>query len=115
MNWDVRRPLVVLNGCHTGEMLPDTPVELVTAFVDGLGAAGVIATEITLDAAFAAPAMELFLRPLFAGATVAAAIRVMRWTLLARGNLLGLAYSPYCDARLRLPTAPSRTRQENRL
>jgi hypothetical protein len=120
VRWDTRRPLVVLNGCHTGEMLPDTPVELVTAFVDGVGAAGVIATEITLDAGLAAPAIELFLRPLFSGATVAAAIRDMRWALLARGNLLGLAYSPYCDAGLHLPQPPAATgpasgaREENR-
>ena len=103
VRWDRRHPLVVLNGCHTGEVLPDVPAELVSAFVDGLGAAGVVATEIAVEAALAATAMELFLHGLFHRHSVGEAMRAMRWKLLARGNVLGLAYAAYCDARLRLP------------
>jgi hypothetical protein len=103
VRWDSRRPLVVLNGCHTGEALPDTPADLVAAFVDNVGAAGAIATEIAMEGALAATAMELFLDRLFNGLPVGLAMRAMRWALLARGNVLGLAYSPYCDARLSLP------------
>ena len=82
-----------------------------TAFTDGLGAAGVVATEIAVEATLAATAMEQFLGELVAGRSVGAAMRSMRWALLARGNILGLAYAAYCDSRLRLPD-PERSERE---
>ena len=113
VRWERRRPLVVLNGCHTGELLPDVPAELVTAFIDGLGAAGVVATEIAVEATLAATAMEQFLGELVAGRSVGAAMRSMRWALLARGNVLGLAYAADCDSRLRLPDPERSEREES--
>jgi hypothetical protein len=101
--WQDRRPLVILNGCRTGEVLPDTSAEFVSAFVGETRAAGVLATEITMETGLAATAMQRFLAALWRGRGVGAALREMRWALLAQGNVMGLAYSPYCDAELRLP------------
>lgn len=103
VRWTDRRPLVVLNGCFTGEVLPDTTAEFVAAFVGQSGAAGVLATEVTVEMRLAVEAMELFLAGLWRGLGVGAALRSVRWTLLRRGNIMGLAYSPYCDADLRVP------------
>jgi hypothetical protein len=103
-HWRSRQPVVVLNGCHTTEMLPDTLADFVVGFV-AARAAGVIGTEVSLDQRFAGVAMELFLAALHAGAGVGQAMRHMRWELLSRGNVMGLAYSPYCAATLALRRA----------
>jgi hypothetical protein len=103
-HWRSRQPVVVLNGCHTTEMLPDTLAYFVVGFV-AARAAGVIGTEVSLDQRFAGVAMELFLAALHAGAGVGQAMRHMRWELLSRGNVMGLAYSPYCAATLALRRA----------
>ncbi|GIE92566.1 CHAT domain-containing protein [Paractinoplanes rishiriensis] len=103
IRWVHRRPLVVLNGCHTGERLPETLTDFASAFVQSTGAAGVLATEVTMERGLAAFAMSSFVAAWGAGLGVGAAVRRMRWELLSRGNVMGLAYSPYCDADLRLP------------
>lgn len=103
-HWRSRHPVIVLNGCHTTEMLPDTLGDFVVGFV-AARAAGVIGTEVSLDQRFAGTAMELFLAALHAGASVGQAMRHMRWELLGRGNVMGLAYSPYCAATLALRRA----------
>jgi len=59
----------------------------------------VIGTEITIEQGLGGWAMELFLSAL-RDQPVGAAIRSMRWAMLARGNLIGLAYTPYCLAGL---------------
>ncbi|WP_433727532.1 CHAT domain-containing protein [Actinoplanes sp. CA-051413] len=101
--WETRRPLVVLNACSSGEVMPDTLTEFATAFVAAAGASGVIATEIAMESTLACHAMERFFVALWSGLGVSAALRQMRWEMLARGNLMGLAYTPYCDANLHLP------------
>jgi hypothetical protein len=103
VRWVRRRPLVVLNGCHTGERLPETLTDFAAAFVQSTGAAGVLATEVTMEQRLAAYAMSAFVAAWGEGVGVGAALRRMRWHLLSRGNVMGLAYSPYCDADLRLP------------
>lgn len=103
IRWQRRRPLVVLNGCHTGERLPETLIDFASAFVQSPGAAGVLATEVTMEQGLAAHAMSAFVTAWGSGLGVGEALRRMRWQLLARGNVMGLAYSPYCDADLRLP------------
>jgi hypothetical protein len=101
-HWQETAPLVLLNGCHTVELTPQSPVSFVDALANA-SASGVVGTEITLDQAFANEAAELLLRH-FASATVGLgeAVRRMRHDLLAKGNLLGLAYTAYCSADLRL-------------
>jgi CHAT domain-containing protein len=103
VRWEQRRPLVVLNGCYTGERLPETLTDFATAFVQSTGAAGVLATEVTMEKDLAAYAMSAFVTAWGTGLGVGEAMRRVRWQLLALGNVMGLAYSPYCDADLRLP------------
>lgn len=100
-HWRVVRPLVFINGCHTAELTPEDLLSFVTAFVD-VGAAGLVGTEITMHQSLAAEAAELFFAEFAAGADVGSAIRTLRWRLLAKGNLLGLAYTPYCSSSLSL-------------
>ena len=111
-HWSDRHPLIVLNACHTAEIVQSMLGGFVTYFVNG-GAAGVVGTETLIDQMTASVAMEHFLAEFSAGATVGEAIRVMRWRLLALGNLLGFCYTPYCAASLRLRPATSDT-EENR-
>jgi hypothetical protein len=103
VRWRTRRPLVVLNGCHTGEVLPPTLTEFVSAFVGSLGAAGVLTTEVAMESTLACHAVELLLAHLWGGDGVGVALWRTRRQLLARGNVMGLAYSAYCDVNLRLP------------
>jgi CHAT domain-containing protein len=103
VRWTDRRPLVVLNGCHTGERLPETLTDFASAFVESTGAAGVLATEVAMERRLACYLMDVFVAAWGEGRGVGAALRSMRWEMLRRGNVMGLAYSPYCDADLRLP------------
>jgi hypothetical protein len=105
VQWAMRRPLVVLNGCSTGEMLPDLLADFVDAFVNSLQGAGVVATEIAVESRAGQYAAEVLLSHLWRGQTAGNALREMRWELLCHGSVLGLAYTPYCDAFLSLPTA----------
>lgn len=100
-HWSERRPLVVLNACQTSEIVQSSMATFVSNFV-GAGASGVVGSETLLEQGTAAAAMEVFLREFCAGSSVGEAVRTMRWKLLARGSLLGLAYTPYCSADLRL-------------
>ncbi|BAL89193.1 hypothetical protein AMIS_39730 [Actinoplanes missouriensis 431] len=101
--WRYRRPLVILNGCGTGETLSDLLAGFVDAFVNSLRGAGVIATEIAVESRAAQYAMEAFLARMWAGDTAGGALRAVRWQLLSSGSVLGLAYTPHCDAFLTLP------------
>lgn len=100
-HWVTTRPLVILNGCHTAELTPNSPVN----FVDGLsgaGAAGIVGTEITVSQRLAGEAVELMLDGLITQRLpVGEALHRMRARLLAKGNLLGLAYTTYSSNDLR--------------
>jgi hypothetical protein len=100
-HWRVTSPLVFINGCHTAEITPRTLVQFVDAFA-GVFAAGVIGTEIAVHQQVAGEAAEEFWRRLQAGASVGEALRGMRVHLLRKNNLIGLAYTAYCSADLRL-------------
>jgi hypothetical protein len=100
-HWSDRRPLVVLNACQTSEIVQSSMATFVSNFI-GAGASGVVGSETLLEQGSAAHAMEVFLREFCTGVPVGTAIRTMRWELLATGSLLGLAYTPYCSADLRL-------------
>lgn len=100
-HWRVVRPLVFINGCHTAELTPEELVSFVGAFVN-VGAAGVVGTEITLHQSVAGEAAEAFLTAFASGADVGSAMSALRRQLLGKGNLLGLAYTPYCSSGLSL-------------
>jgi hypothetical protein len=104
-HWAVTTPLVIINGCHTAEVSPETLVNFVETFV-GLQAAGVIGTEIAVHQQVAGEVAVELLTALGAGLTVGQAIRRMRHRLLGKGNVLGLAYSAYCSASLRIARTP---------
>jgi hypothetical protein len=92
-----RRPLVLVSASEAGS-------DLVGSLINGLGAAGVLATEVAFDRDTAAGAMEAFLSGLYIGDSLGGALRRMRWDLLARGSLAGLAYTAYGCIDLRIPS-----------
>jgi hypothetical protein len=100
-HWRATTPLVLLNGCHTAELTPQSPVSFVDCFA-AANAGGVIGTEITLDQRLANEAGQLLLSHFASGVGVGEAVRRMRCDLLNKGNLAGLAYTAYCSADLRL-------------
>jgi CHAT domain len=101
--WDQVRPLVFINACHSLEICPETLVSYLDAFVGTARAAGVIGTEVKVHQELAAHVAERFFT-LFvnAGHTAESALRAVRLEYLAAGNLIGLAYTPYCWADLRI-------------
>ncbi|MGW3060197.1 hypothetical protein ACWC98_30275 [Streptomyces goshikiensis] len=106
-HWRSAAPLVVINGCHTAEISPEALVSFVDAFTHA-SSAGVIGTEVMLHQKVAAEAAERFFGH-FAdpeGLDAGEAIRRMRLDLLGKGNVMGLAYTPYCSAELHLLRIP---------
>jgi chaperonin GroEL len=106
-HWKQTSPLVFINGCHTAELTPELLVNFVDAFI-GVYASGVIGTEILLLQSAASEAAEQILARLNRRSqdggygSVGQAVREMRLHFLNKGSLLGLAYTPYCCADLRL-------------
>ncbi|NJK32647.1 MAG: response regulator, partial [Deltaproteobacteria bacterium] len=101
--WQPQGPLVVLNGCRTTAVLPSQAFDLVTAFVQDAGAAGVIGTEITLYEELAASFATAFIRALLIDKVeLGVAVRRARLALLADCNPLGLVYTSFALSRLRL-------------
>jgi len=90
-----RKPLVVLNGCHTTDFTSGTLSDFVSAFVNRAGAAGVIGTEVAIEQNLAGFLMEIFLTNLAAGMATGEALRDARWQLVGYGNVMGLGYTPY--------------------
>ena len=104
VNWPAVHPLVFINGCNTVGISPDDLLTFNERFARSR-AAGVIGTEIsipeTLGSAFGRRFLEGFLK----GEPVGELIRRLRLELLAGYNPLGLAYTPYCLANLRVVAA----------
>jgi hypothetical protein len=96
--WD-RRPLIFINGCHTSALMPNDILSFVETF-GILGASGVIGTEISIRLPVATEIGESLLRKIAKGASVGEAMYQVRWEMANKGNLLGLAYTPYCLADL---------------
>jgi hypothetical protein len=101
-HWPRRKPLVVLNGCHTTELTTATLSNFVDAFANRAGAAGVLGTEVSVEQGMAGQVMEMLLRRLVDGAGVGEALREVRWRMIGRGNVMGLAYTLYGASGLRL-------------
>jgi Peptidase family C25 len=106
-HWVKRRPLIVINGCHTTALTDVSLSNLVHAFVDYAGGAGVIGTEITVEQGMSSWVGELLLQSLLQKSSVGAAMRQARWEMVRNRNALGFAYTMYClsDLRLRPETA----------
>jgi len=101
--WDRIRPLVFINACHSLEIYPKTLVSYLDAFVGTARAAGVIGTEVKVAQDLAMQVAERFFDLMLTeGKCVDEALRTIRLDFLASGNLLGLFYTPYCWAELRI-------------
>lgn len=102
------RPLVFLNGCGTLTYGPTALSPFITTLVRDRRAAGVIGTEIAIWEALAAEAAGVFLAAFINGATAGDALFAVRHSLLKKCNPLGLVYTLYAAARLKLADpAPS--------
>lgn len=104
-HWRTRAPLVVLNGCHTGEYTSRTLASFVPAFTVWGGAGGLIGTEVAVHQSVAKWVGQKLLTGLWSGESVGRAVFNLRWQLLARGNVMGLAYTPYCRGDLAIASS----------
>jgi hypothetical protein len=100
-HWEKTSPLVFINGCHTAELKPELLVNFVDTFA-GVYAAGVIGTEVLVHQQLANEVALDFLKRFVEHKTVGRSISEMRLHFLRKGNLFGLAYTPYCSAELAL-------------
>ena len=97
--WKETGPIIFINGCHTTNLSPGDIFDFVSPFA-AIGATGVIGTEISVDLNVAVEFATSLMTHLAQGHSVCEAIRFVRWSLVNKGNLLGLAYTPYCLADL---------------
>jgi hypothetical protein len=101
--WDSVRPLIFINACHSIAIEPETLVSYLQAFVSRGRAAGIIGTEVKVDQFLAMDVAEEFVKLWMSGQhTVEEALRSIRIDFLKQGNLLGLAYTPYCWSELKI-------------
>jgi hypothetical protein len=90
-HWPVRKPLIV----------GTTPMNgLVRSFVEH-GASGVISPEVAVPQDMAGWVTGMLLSRLAAGVSAGEALRQVRWEMLSRGNVMGLAYALHGSADLR--------------
>ncbi|HEY5784972.1 MAG TPA: hypothetical protein VIT65_09355 [Microlunatus sp.] len=98
------RPLIFVNGCQSVGFSPKTLSPFVTTLITDRAASGLIGTEIDvweqLATEVATTFLEAFARPPWMAA--GPALRRTRLSLLAKGNPLGLIYTLYALADLRL-------------
>lgn len=100
LSWPDTHPLVFINGCGTVEISPDDLLTFVTTFA-WCQAAGVVGAEISIPEDLAREfALNFFQTILEPDVSVGEAIRRERLSLLAKYNLLGLAYTPFCHSSL---------------
>ena len=66
-HWPNRRPLILLNGCHTVEATSGTLNAFVPAFTQWAGASGVVGTEVTVEQGLAGWVAEELLTELADG------------------------------------------------
>jgi hypothetical protein len=100
LSWPSSHPLVFINGCRTAELLPDDLLDFVNTFT-WCQASGVIGTEISIPESLAQEfAIGIFKSLASPTVSLGESISAQRLLLLAKYNLLGLAYTPYCHSAL---------------
>jgi hypothetical protein len=102
-NWTDVPPLVFINGCSTTAITPEGVVNFVDKLVQ-VGAAGVVGTEINV-AEQTAGEIGIRFYGYFVGAeagSVGKALHRARIDMLSKGNVSGLAYTPFCSMDLAL-------------
>ncbi len=101
-----RHPVVFMNGCGTVGFSPYAPAEFVTSFIRDSGASAVIGTEATVWEGLAIDmALAFFESFVGEGKTAGEALLAARLALLQKRNPLGLAYTLYGPADLKLQPA----------
>jgi hypothetical protein len=99
--WANSHPLVLINGCHTADLEPGQLLNFVTAFTRA-EASGVVGTEVSVRLPVAVEVAESLISKILCGIPAGQAMWLMRWELANKGSLLGLAYTLYALADLRL-------------
>jgi len=107
-SWPKKRPLVFVNGCHTCDLLPGQMLNIVSA-LNSVGAGGVVGTEVSVQLPVAVEMANSLFRYLLPSPQqgVGEALHSARWDLANKGNLLGLAYTAYCMADLKIIPGPN--------
>jgi hypothetical protein len=109
--WPKIHPFVFINGCHTSSLKPEETLQFVSAF-SYAEASGVLGTEISVQLPVAVEVGQLILNGLAGGSQVGELLYDVRWKLVNKGSMLGLAYTLYAMSDLRLahntsaPTLP---------
>jgi hypothetical protein len=101
VRWPDQHPFVFINGCRTVGVGPDDLLSFNKVFAKAQ-ASGLLGTEIAVPEQLAQDVAGGFFRRFAGGMAVGEAVRQVRLDLLVRCNPLGLAYTPYCMAALRL-------------
>jgi hypothetical protein len=99
--------LVFINGCRTAAYSPEALSPFLRAFVDQLGASGLIGTEVSVWDLFAAKFAEKFLLQFLSGRPAGQALLDTRRALLSKRNPFGLVYTLFAWSGLHLVTARS--------
>jgi hypothetical protein len=97
-------PLVFLNMCESAQVLPSLSGGFIPFFIQR-GVRGIIGTECPMTSTFAHPFSLEFFHRFLQGQAVGQVLWELRQEFLKRGNPLGLAYTLYCDADMRLKQA----------
>ena len=95
-------PLFILNGCNTAAFSPDALSPFIRTLVRDCDAAGALGTEIPVFELLAGEVGRQFLTRFLDGASAGEALLDIRRDLLARGNPMGLAYTLYAVAELKI-------------
>lgn len=103
ISWPAFRPLIFVNGCHTLDMSPDDFILFNDVF-SKCNASGVLGTEISIVESLARYFSLGFLNRFSSGKNVGESLREQRLEMLRNLNLLGLAYTAYCSADLKIQT-----------
>ena len=98
-------PLGFINGCSTVGFSPYAPSKFIKRFIQAKHASAVVGTETTIVEMLAIEVAKSFLQDLLAGQSAGDALLRMRRLLLAKNNPLGLMYTLYGSARLKLVAA----------
>lgn len=100
--WKNPQPFVFINGCNTAHIGAKSFMEFTSAFIKVANALGVMGTEVTVFEPLACKFAEIFFEHFMTGNTVGVSVRSARLTLLREMNPLGLVYTPYSVASVKI-------------
>jgi hypothetical protein len=101
LSWPDQHPFVFINGCRTVGVSPEDFLSFKKMFARAQ-ASGLLGTEIAVPEELAQHVALQFLEAFVRQVPIGEIVHNLRLELLTRCNPLGLAYTPYCMASLRL-------------